>query len=217
MIPVKESGTSRTKHAANCPLALPAFTRHGVFGTNSRSSITSLIAAKNLSLLSASLSAAETWPTTRRTISVHSSIALPFESFSEYRRLITRLALRPSGCDFRLGETVGELVAFRPFLPIAALIFSAFSRGRPCEGHSGLKNGSATRTNSRVPLTKIVGADTPVGSIRSENSHLERAKEPRLYSKSPRLVSSGAEYTPLPAPCQYIVAIFFLNAIECAI
>src|SRR6266550_5416274 len=176
MIPVKESGTSRTKQAASCPLALPAFTRHGVFGTNSRSSITSLIAAKNLSLLSPSLSAADTWPTTRRTISVHSSMALPFESLSEYRRLITRFALRPSGCDFRLGETVVELLVFETFLPIAALILSAFSRGRLCEGYTELnKRSGYAYFNSRLPSTKIVGADTPVGSIRSENSHLERA------------------------------------------
>ena len=31
-----------------------------------------------------------------------------------------------------------------------------------------------------------------------------------------RLVSSGAEYTPLRDECQYLVAIFFFNAIECA-
>jgi hypothetical protein len=30
-----------------------------------------------------------------------------------------------------------------------------------------------------------------------------------------RLVSSGAEYTPLIDKCQYVVAIFFFNAIEC--
>jgi hypothetical protein len=34
------------------------------------------------------------------------------------------------------------------------------------------------------------------------------------YSNS-HLVSSGAEYTPLNDQCQYLVAIFFFNAIEC--
>src|SRR5260370_11988577 len=145
MIPVRESGTSSTKHAANWPFGLPAFTRQGVLGTNSRSSITSLIAAKNLSLFSASLSAAETWPTTRRTMSVHSSIARPFESFSEYRLLITRFALSPSGCDFRLGETEGDVRVFTSFLPIAALICSAFLAGRPARVIVSFKNGPATR------------------------------------------------------------------------
>src|SRR5882724_10863236 len=138
IIPVSESGTSRTKQAASWPLGLPALTRQGVLGTNSRSSITSLIAVKNLSLLSASLSAADTWPTTLRTMSVHSSIARPFESFSEYLLLITRFALRPSGCNFRRGEMDGDAVVFETFLPIAALIFLPFSR-RPCEGFVGFQ------------------------------------------------------------------------------
>ena len=30
-----------------------------------------------------------------------------------------------------------------------------------------------------------------------------------------RFVSSGAEYTPLQAQCQYLVAIFFRSSIEC--
>src|SRR6266403_3726465 len=129
MIPDKESGTSRTKQAANWPFGLPAFTRQGVLGTKSRSSITSLIAAKNLSLFSASLSAAETCPTTRRTMSVHSSMARPFESLSEYLLLITRFALRPSGCDFRRGEIEGDVVESESRLPATALMFSAFLAG----------------------------------------------------------------------------------------
>jgi hypothetical protein len=72
MIPVNESGTSSTKQAASCPLALPALTRQGVLGINSRASITSLIAAKNLSRFSP-VSALETWPTTLLTMSAHSS------------------------------------------------------------------------------------------------------------------------------------------------
>src|ERR1044071_2930509 len=126
MIPWSESGTSNTKHAASCPFALPALTRHGVFGINSRASITSLIAAKNLSRFSP-VSAAETCPTTRRTISAHSSSGRPFKSFSEYRLLTTFLALIPSCCDFRRGETAGEpMLVFPAFLSIAALIISAF-------------------------------------------------------------------------------------------
>src|SRR5215212_10318157 len=128
MIPESESGTSRTKHAASCPLVLPALTRHGVFGMNSRASITSLMAAKNLSRFSP-VSAMETWPTTRRTISDHSSSGRPFESFNEYRLLTTFLALTPSCCDFRRGETAGEpTLLFPAVLPIAALIISAFQK-----------------------------------------------------------------------------------------
>ena len=39
MMPAMESGTSRTKQAASCPEGLPALTRHGVLGTNSRRSM----------------------------------------------------------------------------------------------------------------------------------------------------------------------------------
>ena len=39
MMPAMESGTSSTKQAASCPEGLPALTRHGVFGTNSRRSM----------------------------------------------------------------------------------------------------------------------------------------------------------------------------------
>ncbi len=39
MMPAMESGTSRTKQAASCPEGLPALTRQGVFGTNSRRSM----------------------------------------------------------------------------------------------------------------------------------------------------------------------------------
>src|SRR4029453_13206354 len=122
MIPCSESGRSRKKQAANWPFALPAFTRHGVFGINSRASITSLIAAKNLSRFSP-VSAAETCPTTRRTMSAHSSSGRPFKSFNEYRLLTTFLALIPSCCDLRRGETGGEPTLLIPtFLPIVALI-----------------------------------------------------------------------------------------------
>ena len=51
MMPAIESGTSRTKHAASWPLGLPALTRQGVLGTNSRASMMSLIALKNYLLL----------------------------------------------------------------------------------------------------------------------------------------------------------------------
>src|SRR5215213_2280579 len=128
MIPESESGTSRTKHAASCPLLLPALTKHGVFGMNSRASITSLMAAKNLSRFSP-VSAIETCPTTRRTMSDHSSIGRPFKSLSEYRLLTTFLALTPSCSDFRRVETAGEpTLLFPAVLPIAALIISAFQK-----------------------------------------------------------------------------------------
>src|SRR5215213_1314946 len=128
IIPASESGTSKTKHAASCPFVLPALTRHGVFGINSRASITSLMAAKNLSRFSP-VSANETAPTTRRTMSAHSSSGRPFKSFSEYRLLTTFLALIPSCWDFRRGETAGEpTLLFPDVLPIAALIISAFQK-----------------------------------------------------------------------------------------
>src|SRR5438552_18494544 len=129
MIPVIESGTSSTKQAANWPFAFPAFTRQGVFGTNSRASITSLIAAKNSSRFAGSFSAAETWPTTRRTMSDHSSIGRPLASFNDYRLLITRRALSPKGWSLRLGAGLVVSVFGATRLPKPALIFSHLSRG----------------------------------------------------------------------------------------
>src|SRR5689334_22115944 len=151
MIPLSESGTSSTKHAASWPLTLPAFTRQGVFGMNSRASITSLIAAKNLSLFSP-VSALETCPTTRLTMSAHSSKGCPFKSFSEYRLLTTFLALSPSSCDFRRGETAGAAAGVCPtFLPTVALIdLVPFSRGarKYCVSETGVPRRIATQSLS---------------------------------------------------------------------
>src|SRR5215213_10479439 len=132
MIPLSESGTSKTKHAASCPFDLPAFTRQGVLGMNSRASITSVIASKNWFRFSP-VSALETCLTTRVTMAAQSSYGCPFKSFSEYRLLTTFLALIPSGCDFRRGETAGEpTLVFPALLSIAALlIISAFLTGSP--------------------------------------------------------------------------------------
>src|ERR1044072_2000178 len=187
MIPESESGTSRTKHAASWPLVLPALTRHGVFGMNSRASITSLMAAKNLSRFSP-VSAMETAPTTRRTISDHSSSGRPFKSLSEYRLLTTFLALIPSCWDFRRGETA---VLFPVVLPIAALIIFAFLTGSP-KVDLGFKNNYARR-------------------IATQGVNLDCALDNSVGSST----SSGAEYTPLRAQCQYLVAIFFCHSIEC--
>src|SRR4030095_15170415 len=156
MIPCSESGRSRTKQAANWPFALPAFTRHGVFGINSRSSITSLIAAKNLSRFSP-VSAAETRPTTRRTMSAHSSIARPFESFNEYRLLTTFVALSPSCCVFRREGMEGELTVVFDFLSNAALMFMPFSRETFARVRSGLEKRFGSANPSRVPLPKMFG------------------------------------------------------------
>src|SRR6185503_6683292 len=131
MIPFSESGTSKTKHAASCPFGLPALTRQGVLGMNSRASMTSFIAAKNLSRFSP-VSAFETCPTTRLTMASQSSNGTPFASFSEYRLLTTFLALIPSCCDLRRGETAGDpTLEFPIFLPTTALIISAFLTGEP--------------------------------------------------------------------------------------
>jgi len=48
---------------------------------------------------------------------------------SEYLLLITRFALRPSGCDFRRGEMEGLVVLSESRLPATALMFSAFLAG----------------------------------------------------------------------------------------
>jgi hypothetical protein len=50
-----------------------------------------------------------------------------------------------------------------------------------------------------------------------QNLYLEGGKGGLPLLQIQRLVSSGAEYTPLETLCQYVVAIFFFNAIECAI
>src|SRR5690242_11051527 len=75
-------------------------------------------------------------------MSAHSSKGWPLESLSEYRLLTTFLALSPSSCDFRRGETTGDPAwvladaagLFPTFLPIVALIdLLPFSfRGRKC-------------------------------------------------------------------------------------
>jgi hypothetical protein len=57
-------------------------------------------------------------------------------------------------------------------------------------------------------------AETPVGSIQGKKPDWRGQRGPAT-APSQRLVSSGAEYTPLTSKCQYVVAIFFYNAIEC--
>ena len=66
----------------------------------------------------------------------------------------------------------------------------AFPTGRP--EITGFKNGFARRIATQ-DFNLECALDTPVGSIKS----------------------SGAEYTPLRAQCQYLVAIFFHHSIEC--
>src|SRR5215213_5102080 len=61
-------------------------------------------------------------------MSAHSSNGFPDESFREYRLLTTFLALIPSCCDFRRGETVEMAGTFPIFLPTVALIISAFQK-----------------------------------------------------------------------------------------
>src|SRR5262245_11777624 len=195
MIPCSESGTSKTKHAANCPFGLPAFTRHGVFGINSRASITSLMAAKNLSRFSP-VSATETCPTTRRTISVHSSRGRPFKSFNEYRLLTTFLALIPSCCDFRRGEIAGEPArAFPAFLPIAGLLMNVcLSTGRP--EILSFKNGCARRIATQGLILECV-AFTPVGSFEATKTCPGEWLKGSAAAPVTHFVSTGAEYTPL--------------------
>src|ERR1051326_5920666 len=62
-------------------------------------------------------------------MSAHSSRGSPNGFFREYRLLTTFLALIPSCCDFRRGETAGEpTLLSSTVLPIAALIISAFQK-----------------------------------------------------------------------------------------
>ena len=58
-------------------------------------------------------------------------------------------------------------------------------------------------------------ADTPVGSIEATKPCLEKQLRGSAAAPVTHFVSSGAEYTPLNDQCQYLVAIFFFNAIEC--
>ena len=72
-------------------------------------------------------------------------MARPFESLREYLLLITRFALRPSGCDFRRGDMEGDVVESESLLPATALMFSAFLAGDLARVLSGVKDGSTTR------------------------------------------------------------------------
>jgi hypothetical protein len=83
MISERSSRTGRTKQAASCPFGLPALTRHGVFGRNRRSSMSSIMASVNSLRFIGSVSACATWPTTRAQMSSHSSVARPNSSLSE--------------------------------------------------------------------------------------------------------------------------------------
>jgi hypothetical protein len=101
-----------------------------------------------------------------------SSNGTPFESFSEYRLLTTFLALIPSCCDLRRGETAGDPTLLFPiFLPTTALIISAFLTGSP-KVESHFKNGYARRIATQA-INLECGLDTPVGSVRSANAWLE--------------------------------------------
>src|SRR5829696_2425639 len=192
-----ESGTSRTKHAASCPLDLPALTRHGVLGMNSRASITSLIAAKNLSRFSP-VSAIETCPTTRRTISAHSSSGRPFASFSEYRLLTTFLTLIPSCCDLRRGDMAGEPPVLFPVLPIAALLINlCLSNGEP-EGRLAFQK-RLCQAYCYAGLNLECVLDLLVGSFRSPKPGQIRYLPPR----------TRREYTPLKRSCQPISCGYF--------
>ena len=111
----------------------------------------------------------------------------------------------------RFGVWVGELTVF-PTLPIAALIFSAFLMEEPTS--LSFKNGKARRITTQGFILECV-ADTPVGFFEATNPRWRAALLGVAAAPVTHFVSSGAEYTPLTGQCQYLVAIFFFNAIEC--
>src|ERR1041385_2028589 len=181
MIPFSESGTSKTKHAASCPFGLPALTRQGVLGMNSRASMTSFIATKNLSRFSP-VSALETWPTTRQTMASQPSNGCPFAAVSEEGWLTTFLALIPSGCDFRRGETAEMAGTFPIFLPTVALIYLCLSRS---------KNGCTKQIATLTVSLRVLSLGAAVC---------------QLYN------SSGREYSAYGVRCQPIsCGYFYLN------
>jgi hypothetical protein len=98
-------------------------------------------------------------------MSAHSSSGRPFKSFNEYRLLTTFLALIPSCCDLRRGETAGEPTLLIPtFLPTVALINLCLSNGEPESCKSSLKNNYARRIATQGFILEWF-MDTPVGSF----------------------------------------------------
>ena len=114
-----------------------------------------------------------------------------------------------------VGVVVEDAFAAGVGWPIAALIFAAFlGAGQPARGQNREFLETTIRLHySRHNISNHVWRKRRLAYFEAEKLRWRAGRGPAAAPDISASQSSGAEYTPLNLRCQYIVVIFFFNAL----